>query len=158
MNGQACLEKDAAPDTVRPEPEKTGAFVPSAANYSNETALAGEIRCELPQDAELLSSANLNWNGEHNASQRMFVHNLIVNIARQYADCDAILPDLVKEGKRGFLHAQQKFDARHHVSFSSYANRCINRYIECAYVKRLNSVSFAISEPVLSFDNPDHRR
>lgn len=164
MNGQVCLEEDVSLNSgelkmIGLQPDAPGIFL--LRDTCNETAQSDQIRPELSLGAEQqLSLSKLNWNGDHNAKQRMFVHNLIVNIARQYADHEAMLPDLVKQGKQGFIHALEKFEAESDSCFSSYATRCISRYIERALVNRINTPEYfrSTATHVVSFDNPAHRR
>lgn len=110
--------------------------------------------------AQQLSMASLCWNEAHNTLPRMFVHTLIVKIARQYAENDEQLTKLVCEGKRGFLYSLEKFDTQGSVPFSTYATQCISRYIERAVAVAINSRKSGKpgAMHMLSFDNPDHKR
>jgi len=147
MNRQICSEKGDSPDTGNLETYGIGQVSALAgtcllrrAYYSNSAAQSGETGHELSLSVEQRQSLmNLNWGGDHNATQRMFVHNLIVNIARQYTDHDATLSDLVREGKLGFIHALEKFEMKSDLCFSTYATRCIAQYIEQAIMNRNRS-------------------
>lgn len=166
MNAQACFEEIVLPDTgnheklgIEPVPVSPGLFL--LQGYSNETVQSCDPAHESSLSTEQqLFLANLNWDGEHNAKQRMLMHNLIVNIALQYPEGELTFPDLVRAGRRGFFHALEKFDAKSNLCFSSYATRCINQYIERAIATLINSPDYFRSKTThtLSFDNPAHRR
>ena len=159
MTGQVCFEEGAVFDAGSLTAQDDASWellscVLQGGDDFNETAPCDEMRCDS------MSAAHIERRDDRNARQRMLVHSLIVNIARQYADHDAILPELVREGRKGFLYAQQKFEPGCGACFSSYANRCVSRHIERASARRINSIDYFQSRSVhpLSFDNPAHRR
>ena len=133
----------------------------SVINWQTQDTQLCTEKNDMPlSTAQQLSMASLCWNEAHNTLPRMFVHTLIVKIARQYAENDEQLTKLVCEGKRGFLYSLEKFDTQGSVPFSTYATQCISRYIERAVAVGINSHKGGKSGAMhrLSFDNPDHKR
>ena len=167
MNGQVCSEEGVSLDTDYLETYGTGhasalagtcllrrTYYPNAAVQSDETW--HELTLSTEQQQTL---ANLNWDGDNNAKQRMFVHELIVNIARQYTNHGVTLSDLVSEGKQGFIHALEKFQLKSDLCFSTYAIQCIVQYIERASMNRNTPPDFSQSKAarMVLFNNPVHK-
>lgn len=144
MNGQVCSEEGVLRDTDYLETYGTGyasvlegTYLLRHTYYPNMAVQSGETGHELTLSAEQQQSlANLNWDGDNNAKQRMFVHELIVGIARQYTSHGVTLSDLVKEGKQGFIYALEKFQLKSDLCFPNYAVQCIVQYIERASMNR----------------------
>jgi DNA-directed RNA polymerase sigma subunit (sigma70/sigma32) len=57
-------------------------------------------------------------------------HALVDIIAKRYVDRGVALPELIKEGNLGLAHALKNFELEGGLRFSTYAARCIRRYIE----------------------------
>lgn len=61
---------------------------------------------------------------------------LVENIARCYLCRGVELADLISEGNSGLSHALKNFESEGGSRFSSYAARCIRRYVERAIADR----------------------
>ena len=61
-------------------------------------------------------------------------------LARRYADRGLELPDLVQEGTIGLMRAADRFDARHQVTFATYAAWWVRQTIGRAVTSRARTV------------------
>lgn len=80
--------------------------------------------------------------GDAKAKQTMIEGNLrlVVKIARQYANPDMQLIDLIQEGNLGLLHAAQKYDFQREVRFSTYASWWIKQAITRAIANKRRAI------------------
>lgn len=168
MNAQACLQEDILLDTHGLKPfgvvnlsATSGTFLLRRTHYFKETGQSDDTGYELPLSTEQQHVLmNLFINGDPDAKQRVIVHNLMVNIARQYTNRGVALSDLVREGNQGLIYAMEKFDEKSGLCFSIYAIQCIGRHIERAIMNQNNPTDNVQEKPVrvLSIDNPAHKR
>jgi DNA-directed RNA polymerase sigma subunit (sigma70/sigma32) len=89
--------------------------------------------------------------------QKIIADNLrqVVSIAKRYANRGMELPDLIREGNQGLIHALEQLESAKSFKFSVYATWCICQYIERAISKAAQSpMSFRpTSVPVVTLKN-----
>lgn len=167
MNAPAYLQEDVLLDThelktvgVGDISASPGTFLLRRTHYFKETGQSDETGYELPLSTEQQQAlTNLFRNGDTDAKQRMILHNLMVNLARHYANRGVALSDLVKKGNQGLIYAMERFDVKSGFCFSIYALQCIGQYIERFISQQNNSWGCCQenSGHVLSFENPSHK-
>jgi len=79
----------------------------------------------------------------------------VVSIAKRYANRGMELPDLIREGNQGLIHALEQLESAKGFKFSVYATWCICQYIERAISEMAQSpMSFQpTSVPVVALAN-----
>jgi RNA polymerase primary sigma factor len=81
------------------------------------------------------------YNGDEKAKKELVERNLrfVVSVAKQYANPNIQLQDLINEGNTGLIEAQPKFDPSKGFKFISFAVWYIRRNI-CEYIKSKNKL------------------
>jgi DNA-directed RNA polymerase sigma subunit (sigma70/sigma32) len=128
------LRQDHAPQSAFDENDTSS----SAGNFSLRRAYyfskAGKFLLSKEQQRAL---TGLIKDDGHDEKQKIIAHNLrlVVSIAKRYTNRGMELPDLVREGNQGLIHALEQFESAKGFRFSIYATWCICQNIERALLK-----------------------
>jgi DNA-directed RNA polymerase sigma subunit (sigma70/sigma32) len=111
----------------------------SAGNFSLRRAYyfskAGKFLLSMEQQRAL---TGLIKDDDQDEKQKLIAHNLrlVITMANRYTNRGMELPDLVREGNQGLIHALEQFESAKGFKFSIYATWCICQNIERALLKQ----------------------
>lgn len=125
--------------------------LPGDYKYEMDLIEAGDKILSTEQQQELIK---LIREGDAAAKQKMIAHNmnLVVDIAKRYANCGVAPLDLVREGNMALINALEKLQFEDGFLFSTYIASCKRQNIERAVMKRNGSpYPRASCSPVVPF-------
>jgi len=105
---------------------------------------------EVPQNSLLSleqkhALMNLFSTDDLTTKRQLIIHNLrlVIRIAKHYSNREVALPDLVKVGTQGLIHALEHFELEGGFRFAAYAAKCVRNSIENFIMSRKNTLSLA---------------
>lgn len=105
-------------------------------------AVVARLEAARPSTAKVLARLRVAAEEAAHARARLVESHLrlVTALARRYVDRGLELPDLVQEGTIGLMRAADRFDARHEVTFATYAAWWVRQTIGRALTSRARTV------------------